>query len=131
MVGREPVWLLDAVLEIAQQQLIAEHGGAPGVRDRQLLESALARPRQAHAYGTPDLFDLAAAYVFGIARNHPFVDGNKRSAFIAAYIFLCCNGWRPVMDEGETVVMMGRAAEGSVAETDIADWLRRNCEKLA
>lgn len=127
----EPVWLLRAVIEAVHDRLIIDHGGLSGIRDEALLDSALARPRQALAYGAPDLFDLAAAYALGIARNHPFVDGNKRTAFMAAYVFLARNGHRLAMDEGETVVMMIRAAEGSLDEGDLADWFRRNSEQSA
>lgn len=99
------------------------------MRDENLLESALARPQQLLAYGSPDLFQMAAAYAFGIARNHPFVDGNKRTAFMAAYIFLVRNGMHPRMAEAETVLAMNDLASGVLAEGEFALWLKRNCEE--
>jgi death-on-curing protein len=108
---------------------LAEHGGASGVRDAGLLESALARPLNRHAYGETDLFTLAAAYTFGIARNHPFVDGNKRTAFLAAFIFLRINGLHLVADEISAVASMLEVAAGKMSEAEFAGWLRENTEK--
>lgn len=127
MAEDQPVWVLGPVLEIIHDRLITDHGGLPGLRDSALLESAAARPRQLYAYESPDLFALAAAYAYGIARNHPFVDGNKRVAFLAAYVFLVRNGLRPTMDEAETVLIMNRTAAGDIDEAELADWLRQNC----
>ncbi len=97
---REPIWIRQDVIVSIHERLLADHGGPPGIRDWGLLESALARPRQILAYGEPDLADLAAAYAAGIVRNHPFVDGNKRSGFMAAYVFLACNGLELNATEG-------------------------------
>ena len=124
----EPIWLDERVLLTIHHMLIAEHGGPEGTRDPDLLESALARPRQLTSYGaTPSLFDLAAATGTGIARNHPFVDGNKRTAFLAAYIFLARNGQRPTMSEADTVHVMTSVAAGEMEEVALARWLRENC----
>ena len=88
----EPVWLDSNVILAMHGRLLADHGGAPGLRDAALLESALARPRQVYSYRSVDIAALAAAYAAGVIRNHPFVDGNKRIGFMAAYVFLACNG---------------------------------------
>lgn len=107
-------------------RLLAEHGGAPGLRDQGLLDSALARPRQLLAYGDPDVCALAAAYAAGLVRNHPFVDGNKRTAFMTTYVFLTRNGRRlTAAESGATSMMMGLAA-GEIDEHAFAGWLRDN-----
>ncbi len=119
-----PRWLrLEVVLAVHEQQ-IAEHGGSTGLRDRGLLESALARPQQKAAYGEPDLADLAAAYAFGIARNHPFVDGNKRVAFVALELFLRLNGLELVADDQACLAVMLDLAAGAIEEEELAAWLR-------
>ena len=107
---------------------LAEHGGAAGVRDEGLFESALARPRQLAHYGQPDFADLAAAYAFGLARNHPFVDGNKRTAFVAMELFLDRNGHALVADDVECVLVMLAVAEGKLDETGFADWIRSHTQ---
>jgi death-on-curing protein len=120
------VWLQkQAVLAIHDRQ-IAEHGGSPGLRDEGLLESALARPQQLHAYGdpAPDLADLAAALASGIARNHPFVDGNKRTAHVAYRTFLALNGAELEASEEEMYVTIIALAEGKLKERGFAAWLR-------
>ncbi len=118
------IWItLDVALAIHEAQL-AEHGGGEGVRDQGLLESALARPVNQAAYGTPDLPALAAALGFGLARNHPFVDGNKRTAFVAVETFLGLNGCDLVASDADCVVTMMRLAAGDMSEADYAGWLR-------
>lgn len=120
----DPRWLrLEVVLAVHEQQ-IAEHGGAPGLRDRGMLESALARPQQKAAYGEPDLADLTAAYAFGIARNHPFVDGNKRVAFVALELFLRINGFELVADDRACLAVMLDLAAGELEEEALAAWIR-------
>jgi death-on-curing protein len=120
----DPRWLrLEVVLAVHEQQ-IAEHGGAPGLRDRGMLESALARPQQKAAYGESDLADLAAAYAFGIARNHPFVDGNKRVAFVALELFLRINGFELVADDRACLAVMLDLAAGELEEEALAAWIR-------
>lgn len=103
---------------------MAEHGGRPGIRDEALLESALARPQQIAAYGDPHPADLAAAYAFGLVRNHPFVDGNKRTGFVAAATFLLLNGHELEAAEQEVVTTFWRLADGSLTEPELADWFR-------
>jgi death-on-curing protein len=109
-------------------KVLALHGGVAGLRDEGLLESALARPQQLIAYGDPDLFDLATAYASGIVRNHPFVDGNKRTGFMTAYTFLGANGQRLVASEPLATAAMRDLAAGKLAEEGFAAWLRDNCE---
>ncbi len=127
---REPVWVLPAVAIVLHGRLLAEHGGAEGLRDPGLLEAALARPRQILAYGKPDHRDLAAAYVSGLVRDHPFIDGNKRLGFMLAYVFLRSNGYRLVAGEADAAAMTLGLAAGSVLERDYADWMRRNVEAV-
>lgn len=120
------VWLeKELVLAIHERQL-AEHGGTGGVRDEGLVESALARPQQLHAYGDParDLADLAAALAFGLARNHPFLDGNKRTAHVTYRTFLALNGAELVATDEEKYLTMLGLAEGKLSERDFAAWLR-------
>jgi death on curing protein len=124
MKGNEPRWLrVDTVLSVHAMQL-AEHGGQEGVRDRGLVESALARPRTAFSYGTTDLFELASLYADSIANNHPFFDGNKRTAFVAAALFLDKNGWTVDAPEAEAAAMTLGLADKSVKADGYAQWLR-------
>lgn len=120
------VWLEKALVLAVHDRQLAEHGGSAGVRDEGLLESALARSQQLHAYGdpVPDLADLAAALAFGLARNHPFVDGNKRTAHVAYRVFLELNGAELIATDEEKYVAMLAPAEGKLAERDFAAWLR-------
>lgn len=121
-------WLpKDSVLGVHAKSL-ARYGGAGGLRDEGLLESALGRPENLAAYGEPTVFDLGAAYAFGIARNHPFVDGNKRAAFLSAALFLRLNGFVLRASEPEATATMLAFAAGEVSEADFAAWLRANCE---
>jgi death-on-curing protein len=122
----DPVWLDRRVIEAVHDRLIAEHGGAPGLRDEGLLVSALTRPRQLAAYDQPDLCDLAAAYATAIVRNHPFIDGNKRTAFIAAYVFLARNGLRLSASEASATHTMLALAGGEMSEAAFAGWLRES-----
>ena len=123
----EPRWLaLVHVLAIHSDQ-IKTHGGSAGLRDRGLLESALERPKNQFHYGSdPDLASLAGAYGFGLANNHPFVDGNKRVAFQAMYLFLGLNGSRIEAPEEEVVSLILSLAAGELNETELADWVRRH-----
>jgi len=123
----EPIWIARAeVLAIHDLQL-AEHGGASGLRDLGLLESALARPQQIFAYDDPDIFSLAAAYIAGIVRNHPFVDGNKRTGFVTGVLFLELNGARFTASEPDATQAMLALAAGQLNEEDFTAWLRDNC----
>ncbi|MCL6607371.1 MAG: type II toxin-antitoxin system death-on-curing family toxin [Geminicoccaceae bacterium] len=121
----EPAWVaLEAVL-LLHEESIAEHGGLTGVRDLGLLESALARPRNLFAdEGVSDIARLAAAYAAGIARNHPFADGNKRAAFLALGLFVAINGWRLVADKTEATLVMLDLAAGELEEEALAAWIR-------
>ena len=123
------VWV-DArdALAIHDAQL-AEHGGASGARDQGLLESALARPQNLAAYAEPDAAALAASYAFGIARNHPFVDGNKRTALVVLEFFLALNGQTLTADDVDCVVTMLALADGTLSEKELAGWIRANSSK--
>jgi len=122
----EPVWIsLDLIMAIHERQL-AEHGGGSGVRDEGLLESALSRPQQKFAYGGAgiDSIELAAAYAFGLSRNHPFVDGNKRTAAVACEVFLELNGQRLLASDEDLYPLFLGLAAGEVDETSLVEWLR-------
>lgn len=115
-------------LELLHDESLAEHGGRPGLRDPGLLESALARPHQLLAYGDPDLAALAAAYGFGLVRNHAFVDGNKRAAFLATGLFVALNGQRLVTSQAEATLTMLALAAGDLSEDAFAQWLRERLQ---
>lgn len=119
-------WLQDSVVINIHDAQLAEHGGGAGLRDDGLLRSALARPRQRQAYGDGvDVADLAAAYAYGLARNHPFVDGNKRTAFVVMEVFLDLNGWVLLADDAACIAAMQDLAAGALTESELAQWLRR------
>jgi len=124
---REPIWLTPTDVLVLHDKLLHAHGGAPGVRDLGLLESALARPRQQYAYGQRDLFALAAACAAGITRNRPFADGNKRTAFLETFVFLGVNGQDLRSDEAEVVRMMLGLADKSIGDEQFAGWLKTHC----
>lgn len=117
-------WIDRRALELLHDESIAEHGGAAGIRDVGLLESALARPLNLVAYGDPDVADLAAAYGVGLAKNHAFVDGNKRAAFLAVGLFAALNGRRLVTTQAEATLTMLAVAAGTLDEPGFAQWLR-------
>jgi death-on-curing protein len=120
----------DVVLAIHDEQL-AEHGGMTGLRDESLLLSALARPQNLAAYATPDIADLAASYAVGIARNHAFIDGNKRTALVvAAGVFLPLNGYKLTASDGEMVRTMLAVADGTMSEPELAIWFRTYIRQL-
>lgn len=126
----EPVWIDERDALAIHDQLLVLDGGAPGVRDQGLLESALARPRQIHAYADhPDLVDISAAYTAGIVRNHPFVDGNKRTGFILDVLFLELNGYRfTATEEAAAQAVLGLAA-GTLKEAVFGAWVRANVKR--
>ena len=126
---KEPQWVLRETVLALQERLLAEFGGLSGVRDPGLLDSALARSRQLFAYRKPSLFDLAAAYAFGLVRNHPFLDGNKRIGFTTAIIFLELNGYRFTASEVEAMVKTLALAARAVDEASYAVWLKENSRK--
>jgi death on curing protein len=121
-------WIDRRALELLHDESIAEHGGAAGLRDEGLLESALARPLNLAVYGEPDVAELAAAYGVGLAKNHPFVDGNKRAAFLAVGLFLALNGKRLVATQADATLTMLAVAAGSMDEPAFAQWLREHAQ---
>lgn len=124
------VWILDSVVLAVHEAQLAEHAGAPGIREEGLLSSALARPRNLLSYGdTPDAASLAAAYAFGLARNHPFFDGNKRTAFVVMELFLNLNGRLLDADDAECISTMQALAASKVGEDALSNWLRAHLVK--
>lgn len=119
-------WIAAEVALAAHAEQLAEHGGADGVRDAGALESAMMRARNLADYGEPDIAALAAAYAFGIARNHPFVDGNKRTAAVVAETFLLLNGHALTATDAELVVAILALAAGELGEDELADWFREH-----
>jgi death-on-curing protein len=124
----EPVWLPSEIILAIHDEQIAEHGGLAGVRDVDLLDSALARPKNAFAYGERDLCALAGLYASGIVRNHPFADGNKRSAFVACELFLTLNGLLLTADDDACVIQTVALAAGEIDEHAFSAWLHANIE---
>lgn len=122
------VWLDRAVIVAIHEMQLAEHGGGVGVRDAGLLDSALGKPLHLSHYGEPppDVVALAASYGYGISRNHPFVDGNKRTGFVAAELFLRLNGWALTADDASCVLTMLAVAAGDITEEAFAAWLREH-----
>lgn len=118
-------WVTEAAALAMHREQIAEHGGGEGVRDAGLFESAMARPQNLEAYGEPDAAELAASYAFGIARNHPFVDGNKRTAAVVSETFLNLNGYTLEASDAEIVVTFVALAAGDLSEDELADWFRQ------
>jgi death on curing protein len=118
-----PIWILPNVVRVIHQELISIHGGLPGIRDESLLESALARPLNLHAYNVNvSIVELAACYSVGLAKNHPFVDGNKRVALTVGATFLELNGLSLLAPEPETVIVFNQVADGSMDEQSLAKW---------
>ncbi|MCF6300301.1 MAG: type II toxin-antitoxin system death-on-curing family toxin [Proteobacteria bacterium] len=122
----QPKWLLQSIIEAIHDAQIAEHGGLSGIRDKGLLSSALARPKNLYEYEQANLYELAASYAFALARNHPFVDGNKRTAFLAAYIFLSINGIIFTAPETETTAIIIALAANEIDEDQLAKWLKQH-----
>jgi len=127
---REPAWLSRVVVDAIHSDQIREHGGLPGVRDENVLESALARPQQKWHYAGPaDMAALGAAYAFGLVRNHPYRDGNKRIGFLALVTFLGLNGQEFAASDAEVVAEILALADGKVGEEELADWIRQHVTK--
>jgi len=122
-------WVDKRALLLLHDESLSEHGGATGIRDDGLLDSALARPLNLDAYGTPDFADLAASYAIGLAKNHGFVDGNKRAALLATGLFLHLNGYRLQVSQADATLTMLAVAAGEMDEATFADWLRQHCSK--
>lgn len=126
----EPIWLSAELVIGFHDEQLREFGGPPGIRDRGMLESALGRPQNKWTYGETDLAALAAAYAFGIARNHPFVDGNKRAALLSIIVFLGLNGVDFIADQAEAVVIIQDLAAGLVNEEGLSRWIRDNWPRV-
>lgn len=124
------VWINRRALLLLHGESLVLHGGAPGIRDEGLLDSALARPENLAAYGQPDVHDCAAAYAFGLAKNHPFIDGNKRAAFLGAGMFLRLNGFRLTATQQDATLTMLALAASDMTEAAYADWLRKHTTPL-
>jgi death on curing protein len=124
----EPIWLPERLILAIQAEQLATYGGASGVRDAGLLSSALARPKNRWAYGDTDLTVLAASYGHGIAKNHPFIDGNKRTALLAIYVFLGLNGLKLTAPEAEAAVAILQLASGELSEAGLAAWIAANVQ---
>ncbi|MDB5410310.1 MAG: death-on-curing family protein [Rhodospirillales bacterium] len=122
-------WVASDVVHAVHDRQIAEHGGGSGVRDAGMVESALARPLNLSAYGDPDAAALAAAYAFGIAKNHGFIDGNKRTAWVIARLFLADNGFRFTFGPAEAIRTVEGLAAGEIDEAGFAAWIRERIEK--
>jgi death on curing protein len=125
----EPFWLTPDIIEAIHDEQIAIHGGAAGLRDRGMLESALERPRNKWAYGERDLAALAASYAYGLAKNHPFIDGNKRSALLAIYTFLGANDIDFIVPEADAAAAILALAAGEISEEGLTRWIRDNLPK--
>ncbi len=123
-------WIAAVTIQAIHDRQLADHGGLDGVRDAGAIESALAHPRNLANYGDPDAADLAAAYAFGLARNHGFADGNKRTAWIAARLFLADNGYHLGFDPAEALVVVQGVAAGTLSESRLATWFRERMTPL-
>lgn len=121
-------WVNRQVLLLLHDESLAEHGGASGLRDEGLLESALARPVNLTLYAEPDVADLAAAHGVGLAKNHAFIDGNKRAAFLAVGLFLALNGYRLSATQADATLIMLSLASGGLPEAAFANWIRENLQ---
>jgi death-on-curing protein len=124
-------WVKENVVLALQDMQIAEHGGLAGVRDRSVVQSALARPLHLEAYSQPDIPGLAAAYLFGLAKNHGFLDGNKRIAYVVGRTFLLDNGCDLVASQADKVAMVLAVADGSLSEKRLAQWIRERLKPVA
>lgn len=123
------VWVDRDILLALHDESLAEHGGASGIRDAGLFESALNRPLNLIHYGSPDIAELAASYGYGLAKNHPFIDGNKRAALLGIGLFLMTNGYRLTASQGDTTQTILALAAGSLSEEALAEWIRNNTQK--
>jgi death-on-curing protein len=127
---KTPVWVLRETVLTLHEQSLVEFGGAAGIRDEGLLDSALGKPKNLLAYGKPTLFDLAASYGFGLVKNHPFIDGNKRAGVIVAVLFLELNGYCFQATEADAAVRTLALAAGEMSEAEFAAWLKANSRRM-
>ena len=125
---KEPLWLSPEAVRAFHVRLLADFGGSEGVRDEGLLESALSKPANLYHYEKADLFALAAAYAFGIVKNHPFIDGNKRTGFVAAAVFLDLNGHELIAPETEATLKTLALASGAITQAELAGWLKQSTQ---
>ena len=123
---KEPIWVAERIVLAIHEDQLAQHGGSLGIRDKNLLGASLARPKHLFAYGDPSIFDLAAAYGYGLANNHPFIDGNKRTAFMVMYTFLGLNDYWLEVEEMEVVVKMEGLTMNRETQESISLWLKEN-----
>jgi len=128
---KEPVWVLRETVLTLHEQSLVEFGGSSGIRDEGLLDSALGKPQNLFAYGKPTIFDLAASYGFGLVKNHPFIDGNKRAGFVTAITFLELNGYRFEATEADAALRTLALAAGEMSEENYAAWLKENSRRAA
>jgi death on curing protein len=128
---QEPIWVDASVVLAVNDEQLAEHGGASGVRDPGLLESALARPRNRYAYDKASLHALAASYAHGIAKNHPFIDGNKRTSLVIAELFLNLNGIELTASDEAIVMTWLKLAAGDISEIGLGDWIKQNSRRMS
>ncbi len=128
---QEPIWVDASVVLAVNDEQLAEHGGASGVRDPGLLESALARPRNRYAYDKASLHALAASYAHGIAKNHPFIDGNKRTSLVIAELFLNLNGIELTASDEAVVLTWLKLAAGDISEVGLEDWITENSRRMS
>jgi len=126
----EPIWISENIAKSIHADQITQHGGSLGIREENLLSASLARPRHLFTYSEPTLFDLAAAYGYALAKNHPFIDGNKRTAFMVMYTFLGLNGYFLEVPEMEVVAMMQELATDKENQDSLAKWLENNSIQL-
>ena len=127
---KEPVWVLREVVMLLHEESLAQHGGSAGVRDEGLLDSALGRPQNLFAYGKPTLSDLAASYAFGLVKNHPFIDGNKRTGFVTAATFLELNGRIFTASEVDATIRTLALAAGEMSEAEFSTWMKTNSKRV-
>jgi len=123
-------WVLESVVHVIHDEQLAEHGGLQGTRDLSLLQSALSRPQNLVAYGSPDIAELAASYGYGVSRNHPFNDGNKRTAFVVVELFLMLNGYELIADDSGCALIMLDVASGEISEEGFASWIREHTKRI-
>jgi len=124
------VWIDNEVVYAVHDEQLDEHGGLSGVRDAGLFDSALDRPKNLAAYESPDAADLAACYGYGLAKNHPFIDGNKRTAYVLVELFLALNGYQLISSDADSVITMLGVASGQMTERQFAQWIRNNIKKI-